>query len=214
MGGGGVGGPVDTKNLRWLARFRWRPSRSVGAVRTCAPSMTADRRQSVGGERRDAFPIASLSLLIPVLTVSTSIDAIPFKSGSRSRAPARKRKKKKRKKKTNKQKALASRPRISCADTVAPTPRRQGRNYEQVQITFKLSPDWISANQLPTHTHTKPTRPSRPIPPKHTAVCFTLRPQTTYTSRTVSKRVYVDIGKKRKKNKQIKIGLYNSGIPS
>ena len=94
---------MDTKNLRWLARFRWRPSRSVGAVRTCAPSMTADRRQSVGGERRDAFPIASLSLLIPVLTVSTSIDAIPFKSGSRSRAPARKRKKKKRKKRqTNK----------------------------------------------------------------------------------------------------------------
>ena len=152
---------MDTKNLRWLARFRWRPSRSVGAVRTCAPSMTADRRQSVGGERRDAFPIASLSLLIPVLTVSTSIDAIPFKSGSRSRAPARKRKKKKRKKKTNKQKALASRPRISCADTVAPTPRRQGRNYEQVQITFKLSPDWISANQLPTHTHTHPQTPQQ-----------------------------------------------------
>ena len=168
VGGGGVGGPVDTKNLRWLARFRWRPSRSVGAVRTCAPSMTADRRQSVGGERRDAFPIASLSLLIPVLTVSTSIDAIPFKSGSRSRAPARKRKKKKRKKKTNKQKALASRPRISCADTVAPTPRRQGRNYEQVQITFKLSPDWISANQLPTHTHTHPQTPQQSHTHTHT----------------------------------------------
>lgn len=97
-------------------------------------------------------------------------------------------------------------------------PRKKSETRKKTSIHFLLCPCFLFKLRLRrithTHTNTKPTRPSRPIPPKHTAVCFTLRPQTTYTSRTVSKRVYVDIGKKRKKNKQIKIGLYNSGIPS